>query len=731
MDQLLHKNVSHPALQTDLGPLLAMRPGDWVVVFVLLAASCFYLGDGKFWGKPDPNLHLFYEAPQKKGDFKPKPKQTRDIGEKLQQASCDIAILWGSQSGVSEGIAERLARNWHSRFALRVLVADLDDYDASSLSGFPAGKLCVFLCSTYGEGDPPDNAVNFCTALEKMRQKGTRLDGLRYLALGMGNRNYKHYNQTILDIDRTLTELGGLRVGPLGKADESQGTTEEDFIEWKEALLEDLGQIIQLDERPMTYEPGLDVLEVCVDEQSLWMGEPSESALMNVTQKVVYNADNPYPAPIASAKTLSPVPDRVCVHMEVSIAGAPALRYSTGDHLAVWPVNPEDEVDRLLRLLGLDSPAKRRQPIMVEVHKDATTRTKLPSPTTRETLLKYYLEICALAPRDLLLLLSLYAPTEAAKAKITKLATDKEMYRDQVAGRYASVGRVMEMVEPDQPWTQVPFSLMVESLNRIQPRYYSISSSPLIQPRQPTITLAVNSRQIALADEPKKVDRFLGLATNFLLAHERKMAVKETEDGVLPWSQSQSYNAVPSYDLEGPRNKLNGGRIYMHIRKSNFKLPTNPAIPIIMIAAGTGIAPFRGFVQERARLAELGKSIGKMLLLFGCRDDENDFLYKDEWEEKKAQLGDSFTLVPCFSRLESQKKMYVQDGLAEHKQLVFSMIEDRAAFYICGSATMAREVRTRLNQILAEKRHQSLEEADTWVSTKMKKAGLYHEDVWG
>ena len=109
----------------------------------------------------------------------------------------DIAIFWGSQSGVSERFAERLSREWHSRFGLKTLVADLDDYDAESLNTFPKGKLVVFLVSTYGEGDPPDNAVNFFSGLEKLQKKGASLSTLRYLAMGMGNKNYQRYNQTI------------------------------------------------------------------------------------------------------------------------------------------------------------------------------------------------------------------------------------------------------------------------------------------------------------------------------------------------------------------------------------------------------------------------------------------------------------------------------------------------------------------------------------------------------
>ncbi len=208
MDTFLQSHPFQLTLQSLPQTLLAVRVGDWVLILVLLCAFFFRLGDGKLWGRPDPNQYKWYEAPQKTGLLKVKPKQTRNIGEKLQHIGCDIAILWGSQSGASEALAERLARQWQSRFALNTLVADLDDYDASSLSGFPAGKLCVFLCSTYGEGDPPDNAVTFCAALEKMSKSGIRVDGLRYLALGMGNKNYKHYNQVIVvSVDMTTTGM--------------------------------------------------------------------------------------------------------------------------------------------------------------------------------------------------------------------------------------------------------------------------------------------------------------------------------------------------------------------------------------------------------------------------------------------------------------------------------------------------------------------------------------------
>lgn len=645
----------------------------------------------------------------------------------------DIAIFWGSQSGVSERFAERLAREWHSRFALKVLLADLDDYDPHHLATFPRDKLAVFLISTFGEGDPPDNAVEFCSGLEKMRKKGTKLENLRYLAMGMGNSNYKHYNRVIKLVDETLSTLGAQRIGPVGFADESQGPPEESFMDWKEEVLEPLSAIIALNERPITYEPSLDILDACVDDHLVYLGEPSDKALCETREPVAYNSQNPYAAPIALSTTLSAIPNRVCAHMEFSLSAAPALRYQTGDHLAVWPVNPENEVDRLMNLIGLDE-TQRKRPILIETKSGNTNKPTIPLPTTRESLLKYYLEIGALPSRDSLVLLSQYAPTEAASAALLRLGKDKAAFRTKVAVRHRSIGKVLESISPTPgSWGNVPFSLLVESFRRIQPRSYSISSSPLVQPRQPSITMVVNNKQIQDPDDAKQEDRFHGLATNFLLAHNGDFAARGQARLLLPQRNAPpSSDDGPEYDLNGPRGKLSGAKVYMHIKRSTFKLPPNAATPVIMVAAGTGVAPFRGFVQERARLVELGKRVGTMVLFFGCRDDSTDFLYRDEWRDFQAKLGDGFVLVNAFSRMPGRRKMYVQDALAERGELVGRLVDNEgAAFYICGAASMAREVRERLVVLLAEKRGCGREEADKKISGKMKKEGLYYEDVWG
>lgn len=563
--------------------------------------------------------------------------------------------------------------------------------------------------SMYGEGDPPDNAVNFCSGLEKMWKRGTKLTALRCLAMGMGNKNYKHYNQVIKVsffcygrpsietsglviiqvVDETLSELGAQQIGPVGCADESLRITEESFMDWKEEILGSLRQVFSLEERLVTYELSIDIVDVCIGDHHVYLGELSEKALYNIKERVAYNARNPYPAPIVVSRKLSSIPDRNCVHMEFNLSAVPALRYQTGDHLAVWPVNPDSEVERLIRLLDLDD-TERKKPVEIHVREvAANNKPNLPSPTTREALLKYYLGIGAPVSRNIPVLLIPYTSTRTARETLARLSKDKNA-SNEVAARYLTVGKIMERVEPNVKWTQVPFSLLVESFNRIQPRYYSISSSPVVQPRQLTITMVVNNHQTS------KGDRLFGLATNFLLEHDYKKNRKQQQEAITD-------DGSPSYDLNGPRNKLIDSKVYIHVKRSTFKLPPNPTTPIIVVGAGTGIAPFRGFIQERAGLAELGKPIGKMVLIFGCRDDTSDhYLYRSEWESFQRQLGiENFIVLDASSRSQKTNKTYVQDVLVERKDIITALVlEHGAASYICGAAATAREVGARLVEIL-------------------------------
>ncbi|KAF5529472.1 NADPH-cytochrome P450 reductase [Fusarium phyllophilum] len=209
----------------------------------------------------------------------------------------------------------------------------------------------------------------------------------------------------------------------------------------------------------------------------------------------------------------------------------------------------------------------------------------------------------------------------------------------------------------------------------------------------------------------------LCVSTNYLLA------IKAAHN-------KESYHLERNYTINGPRGKYIGFRMPFHIRTSTFRLPKDSTTPIIMVGPGTGVAPFRAFIQERAQiLSEGATKVGRMLLFFGCRHSQEDVMYKEEWKAWTNQLQDTFELVTAFSR-ETSHKVYVQQRLKEYANTVNDLLLRGAMIYLCADATrMAREVQTVLAEIVSEQPKISSVQGEA-VINKMREDHSYQEDVW-
>lgn len=590
---------------------------DIIVLTLLLLGTIAYFSKGTYWGVPkDPyaNSYAFSNGL--------KAGRTRNILEKMEETDKNTVVFYGSQTGTAEDYASRIAKEGSSRFGLKTMVADLEDYDYENLDTFPADKIAFFVLATYGEGEPTDNAVEFYDFIKA--EDVTFSDGgsigdkplsnLNFVAFGLGNNTYEHYNSMVRRVNEVLLNLGATRIGSAGEGDDGAGTMEEDFLAWKEPMWAALSEKMGLDEREAIYEPvfGVNEREDLEDSSSeVYLGEPNKNHLEG-RSKGPYNSHNPYIAPIAESRELFTVKDRNCLHMEIDISSS-NLNYETGDHIAVWPTNAGREVDRFLRVLGLMG--KRHRVISVK-GLDPTARVPFPTPTTYDAAIRFHMEICGPVSRQHVASIAPFAPTESAKAEMTKLGSDKDYFSEKISQQYLNIAQTLELVDNANSWANVPFSLMIEEIKKIQPRYYSISSSSLVQKSKISITAVVEELRVPGSDNIVK-----GVTTNYLLALKQKQHGDPHPD---PHGLS--------YVITGPRNKYDGIHVPVHVRHSNFKLPSNPSKPIIMIGPGSGVAPFRGFVQERAAQARAGETVGQTLLFYGCRKRTEDFLYRDEWE---------------------------------------------------------------------------------------------------
>ncbi|KAK2011850.1 riboflavin synthase domain-like protein [Colletotrichum eremochloae] len=666
------------ATYTDYGLLLAIALG-----------TTFVYNKGSLLPTTNLNERLLFEKPQKKDVTARASLLTRDIGRRVRESEASFVIFWGSQSGTAENLAHRLGRDIHQQFKSKVIVGDLSDYDPSTLPNVPEHVILILVMSTYGEGDPSDNAQDFVSFYTS--KNSSILSHLQFAAFGCGNSSYQYYNKVIHDTASALQRCGARAILPVGKGDEATRTTYEDFHEWKDSFFSCLVSQCNLSKHDAEYQPTVQI--TCLSPSDEVARDESRS---KHKKGIAY-------LPVTMSRPIARYhdPARSCVFITLDLARHPQLKYRTGDHLAVWPCNPEDEVDRLLRVLGKQSQRNARYRIeSIDELVDLT----VPANTTLHELVSRHLDICAQVPRETVVDLAQMASKLEVKRELERISRSKETYTAFLEGNYMTLARLMDYtlaLHPDAAWDSLPLSFVIDHIPPMQPRLYSIASSSIVEPRQVSLVVSVKPQAV-----PRCPDTLIhGVASTYLRDAQR--------------SCSRAY------------------LIQAEIRRSSFKLPFNPQTPVVMVAAGTGIAPFRAFVHERARLASVGRAVGPMLLFFGCQS-QSDCLFLDEFSGLASRHASQFELrihtafsqpVACDSEPQRQKA-YVQAKLFEHRQVVIkSLLEEDASLYVCGSTTMAKGVREVLLQTAMSVRQWSRSEAEQWRQER-KKSSRWHEDVW-
>ncbi|XP_066551761.1 NADPH--cytochrome P450 reductase isoform X2 [Amia ocellicauda] len=606
--------------------------------------------------------------------------------EKMKKTGKNIVVFYGSQTGTAEEFSNRLSKDAH-RYGMRGMAADPEEYDMSELSRLTEieNSICVFCMATYGEGDPTDNAQDFYDWLQEV---DVDLSGVNFTVFGLGNKTYEHYNAMGKYVDKRLEELGAQRIFDLGMGDDD-ANLEEDFVSWREqfwpAVCEHFGVEATGDESSIRqYEL---VVHTDMHTSKVYSGELGRLKSFE-TQKPPFDTKNPFLASVTANRKLNKGGSRHLMHLELDITGS-KIRYESGDHVAVYPVNDSAIVNKIGELLGVDLDTVIS---LNNLDEESNKKHPFPCPTTYRTALTHYLDITSTPRTNVLYELAQYATEPKEQETLRKMASSspegKGLYNSWVLEAKRNILAILQ----DMPSLRPPLDHLCELMPRLQARYYSIASSSKVHANSLHICAVV----VEYETKTGRVNK--GVATNWL---KNKVVTDNGHKSTVP----------------------------MYVRKSQFRLPFKASNPVIMIGPGTGIAPFMGFIQERGWLKEQGKEVGETVLYYGCRYKNEDFLYQEELE-KFQKNGVLTQLNVAFSRDQEQKR-YVQHLLKENKEHLWKLIHsENAHIYVCGDArNMARDVQNAFYEIASELGGLAHAQAVDYIKKLMTK-GRYSQDVW-
>ena len=374
-------------------------------------------------------------------------------------------------------------------------------------------------------------------------------------------------------------------------------------------------------------------------------------------------------------------------HVEIRLP--PGSDYTSGDYLFTRCRNPDESVRRVRMRFGLSG----EEVMSVQGSK----KDFLPSrPMVVDRFLQSNVELAApITKRQLGTLASFATEGSADRTQLEKMQADTRY--QELLGKRFSVIDVLEEV----PRLVVPFGVYIEMLLPLTPRQFSISSSPLHSKNIPGSSEAEDAPIASIT-----FDVFESPAT----------------------SGHGTFRGVASSYLA---NRRPGDLVPCFVRPTtmNFRLPPNTETPVIMLSAGTGIAPMRGFIQERAAIKRAGvRKLGPAILFFGCRHPDKDFIYRHELTEWESE--GVVEVIPCFSKPSNgQAGRHVPDALWEHRNRVWDMFRDGGNIYLCGSAArLGRSAAEMCRRIWREKTGKSELEAEEWL--EQVKNDRYVSDVY-
>ncbi len=528
-----------------------------------------------------------------------------------------LTIAYATDSGNAEEVAAT-AKKLAGKQGFAAKLIDMADVDPADLAGH---KNLLIVASTWGEGDPPERAVDFYKAL--MADEAPSFEGVNFSVLALGDSSYVNFCEVGKRIDERLEQLGGSRVADRVDCDLD---FEEPAATWTSGALDRLFE---------AAEPGQELSVV-----------PSADVVHLEFPTSAYSKANPFPAEITELVNLNGSRSaKETYHVELSLEGS-GLTFEPGDSIGIVPRNHPAMVADLLAAAGLDGDDELRQRLATDV--DITQLSK---------------------------------PVIEAYAKANSNAGLDELLEGDGWQAYLPGRQIIDLFG-DYP-AELKADQLLGLFRKLPPRLYSVASSQKAEPDVAHLLIsAVRYETFGRARQ--------GVASTFVADHHK---------------------AGDQLDVYVKSNK-------------NFRLPEDPDRPVIMIGPGTGVAPFRGFLQERQAIGAGGRN----WLFFGDRTYTHDFLYQLDWQDfHKESVLDRIDVA--FSR-DQPEKVYVQQRMWEQRADLYAWLEEGANFYVCGDErTMAKGVDAMLHRIIGNQSDRSEDDVAAYVS-ELKKNRRYQRDVY-
>ncbi|KAL0073885.1 hypothetical protein F4703DRAFT_1894680 [Phycomyces blakesleeanus] len=580
-----------------------------------------------------------------------------------------LLVLYGSETGCAQDVAETIARQGKRRH-FRTRVCAMDDYDKANLVD---ESFVIFVCSTTGQGDEPNNMKKFWRFLLRKNLPHDILNGLSCAVFGLGDSSYQKFNYPSKKLYKRLMQLGANMLYVRGDGDDQHYMgLDGELIPWLKGLWENVANEFPLPkDKPIIPEdvllPPSFHIEFIADDT-----DKAESRLVTTYSEGEYDMLVKANDRITAADHFQDV-RHIVLHNDSN-----PFTYEAGDTVSIMPQNLPDEINQFLEQVDWAGYADRLIKI-TPADPDRKVPPHWPETMSFRDLFLYHLDVCGVPRRSFFEMVSYFTMDPNHTERLREF-TQPEGQDDLYAYCQRPRRTIAEILFDFKPF-DIPFDYILDLFPPLQPRAYSIASSIRAHPDELHLCIAI----VKYKTKMRKIRR--GVLTKWISTLAPGDVVRR-----------------------------------VHLSKGSMSLPL-PSTPYIAIGPGTGIAPIRSFLEER--ILDHAKS---NVLFVGCRNLEKDFLYGDQW---KNYVADGYlTLYTAFSR-DQEEKIYVQDRLRENSSMIWDLVHNQhAKVMLCGSSDkMPSQVAFAFKQIFMKEGGLDSEEAESYFSTMMK-TKQYQEECW-